>query len=226
MIDYEVELFEKIHLFRGLSHEELSTIREKLSMRRLKKNEIILREEDANKFMYIILRGRVKVIQTTEEGREIVLSIHGAGDTFGEVSLIDGKTAQARVVAVADSLIAIISKEDFYELYHSHSKVMDNLLMLFCARFRESIDNIKMLNLNNADQRMQMLFIKLMHHYGDPDAGGMALKIKLTHSDLANMSGLTRETVTRIMNKWQKDGLIEVKNRIIRLKPDFVKELS
>lgn len=226
MIDSEIEMFERIRLFRGLSPEEFAAIREKLSMRRLKKGEIILREEDANKFMYIILKGRVKVVQTTEEGREIVLSIHGAGDTFGEVSLIDGKTAQARVIAVADSLIAIISKEDFYELVHSHSKVLDNLLVLFCERFRESIDNIKMLNLNNADQRMQMLFIKLMHHYGEPEDDGVIVKIKLTHSDLANMSGLTRETVTRIMNKWQKDGIIEVRDRIVHLKSEFVKELS
>jgi CRP/FNR family transcriptional regulator len=222
----ETDILGRIPLFDNLDDSEIASIRDKMFMKRIKKGEIILREEDTNKFMYIILKGRVKVIQTTEDGKEIVLSIHGAGDTFGEVSLIDGKTTQARVMAVSDSLISIMSKEDFYILFRSHPKVLDNLLKLLCSRFRESVDCIKMLNLNNANQRMQMLFIKLMHEYGENQEEGVMLKIKLTHNDIANMSGLTRETVTRIMNRWQKDGYIEMQSRYIQLKPEFVRELA
>ncbi len=226
MLTSETEILEKIILFRNMSRSEINAIRDKMYMKRFKKGEIILREEDTNKFMYVILKGRVKVVQTTEEGKEIVLSIHSAGDTFGEVSLIDGKTSQAQVIAVVDSLISIISKEDFYELLKSQVKIMDNLLKLFCIRFRDCVDSIRMLSLNNAAQRIQMLFMKLMHAYGEAGPEGVTLKIRLTHSDIANMSGLTRETVTRIMNNLHKEGLIKTKSRFIHLNSDFVKELS
>ena len=148
------------------------------------------------------------------------------GDMFGEVSLIDGKTTQASVVAVSDSLISIISKEDFYLLLHSQTKILDSLLRMLCARFRENVESIKMLNLNNAAQRIQMLFLKLMHNYGEEDGDGITLKIKLTHNDIANMSGLTRETVTRIMMKWQKDGQITTTDKFIHLNDKFVAELN
>ncbi len=226
MIESETEILARIQLFKDLTREEIAAIRDKMFMRRFKKGEIILREEDTNKVMYIILKGRVKVVQTTEEGREIVLSLHSTGDTFGEVSLIDGKTTQARVAATADSLIAIVSKEDFYKMLHSQVKVLDNLLNLFCIRFRENLDSIKMLNMNNATQRVEMLFIKLVHQYGEEDAEGITLRIKLTHSDIANMAGLTRETVTRIMNRWHREGRIETRSRHIHLTTGFVKELS
>jgi len=221
----DYEMLEETALFRNLPHRDLTLIREKMSTRRFKKGEIILNEEDTNKYMYILLKGRVKAVQTTEEGREIVLGFHTSGDTFGEVSLIDGKTTQAQVIAVADSLISIISKEEFYNLYHTHPKILDNLLNLLCSRFRENTDVIKMLNMNNAAQRLQMLFIKLVHSYGEPDQEGILLKLNLTHSDLANMASLTRETVTRIMNRWQKEGYIEVQGRRIHIANSFIKKI-
>lgn len=209
-------------MFSRLTSEELSEIYSKLSIKRFKKNEVILHEEDTNKYMYIILKGRVKVVQTTEEGREIVLSIHESGDTFGEISLIDGMTSVARVMAATNSLVATISREDFNFLLFSHDKILQNLLHMLCARLRENVETIRMLNLSNAAQRIHMLFIKLAHDYGTKAEDGILLSIKLTHNEIANMTGLTRETVTRIMKKWQQEGHIRMKERKVFLKKEFL----
>ena len=219
---YKVESLRKISLFASLTPEELHQVREKFIIKSFKKNEVMLHEEHTNEYMYIILDGEAKVVNTTETGKEILITVHQTGDFFGELSLIDGKTAPAAVTAMKDSVTAIISKQDFYSLLFNQRKVLENLLQLFCSRIRESLKKIQILNFNNAAQRIKMLFLMLSETYGEKTEKGTILKIKLIHQDIADMVGLTRETVTRILDKWQRGGEIEIlKNRYILLRPEF-----
>jgi CRP/FNR family transcriptional regulator len=175
--------------------------------------------------MYIVLDGKVKVVQTTEDGKEILLAIHQSGDSFGEMSLIDGKTSPATVISTENSVAAIISKKDFYSILETQRKVLNNLLLLLCSRYRESWEKIQMLNYKNAAHRVKILFLMLSDKYGEKTTDGTILNIKLTHQEIAEMTGMTRETVTRVIDKWQKDGEIHVlKNRFIQLSPNFLTE--
>ena len=221
--NHRFESLSRIDLFSSLDSDELELAVEKMTVKSFKRGEVILYEEDANEFMYIILDGAVKIIQTTEDGREIVLAIHRSGDFFGELSLIDGRTSPASVVATRNSVTAIISKRDFLSLLYSQHKVLNNLLLILCSRFREAMGVIQMLNFNNAVQRVKMLFVMLCEKYGKEENGMKVLHIKLTHQGIADMAGMTRETVTRVLDRWQKDGDITVlKNKLIGLCPDFL----
>ena len=212
----------KIALFFSLTTEELHRIQEKVIIKNFKKNENILHAEFTSEFMYIILDGEAKVVQTTEKGKEILISMHQSGDFFGELSLIDGKTAPADVYATKNSTTAIISKRDFFSILSSQPKVLDNLLRILCSRIRESLKKIQMMNFNNAAQRIKMLFLMLSEDYGQSTPDGTVLNIRLIHQNIADMTGLTRETVTRILDRWQKSGEIKIlKNRFILLRPEF-----
>jgi len=219
------ELIKKTQLFSSLSDTEMDQVISKMVVRQFKKNETILYEEDTNEFMYVILLGKVKVIRTTEDGKEIILAIHPEGDFFGEMSLIDGKTTPASVISTEDSLIAIISKKDFSLIIFSQSRVTQNLLEILCSRLRKSWDIIQLLNFNNASQRTKMLFFMLSDDYGEKTAEGIVLNIKLTHQDISDMTGLTRETVTRVLDKLQKNNEITIlKDKYIRLSTTFLKK--
>ena len=221
-VDINIEILKKNSLFSSLTLKELIDIRGKIIFKNFSRNEIILREEQTSEFMYIILDGAAKVVQTTDAGKEIIMTMHKSGDFFGELSLIDGKTAPAAVRATKDSLIAIISKQEFFSLLLSQNKVLENLLKILCGRIRESMKKIQILNFNNAAQRIKMLFMMLSESHGDQVREGTILKIKLIHQDIADMTGLTRETVTRILDKWRKSGEIQIlKNKFILLKPEF-----
>lgn len=223
--NYKNEFLKKIQLFSSLTNTEIDGLVNKLVVKKFKKHETILYEEDTNEFMYIILLGKVKVIRMTEDGKEIILAVHQSGDFFGELSLIDGKTTPASVISTEDSLVAIISKKDFFSILLVQNKVMVSLLKIFCSRLRKCWDTIQLLNFNNASQRVKMLFIMLSEEYGKKSPEGMTLNIKLTHQDIAEMSGMTRETITRIVDKWQKSGDITVlKNKFIRLNPGFIQK--
>jgi CRP-like cAMP-binding protein len=160
-------------------------------------------------------------VKATEEGKEIILAIHHSNELFGEVSLIDGKTSPATVLATENSLVAIISKSDFYVLLHQR-KVLDTLLGILCERLRESWKRIHILNSKNAIQRIKMLLIILSYNKGEKTPEGLVINYKLTHQDIADMAGLTRETVTRVLDKLQKDGEVAVlKNKFIRMNSSF-----
>lgn len=208
-----------------MSDSDLDQIINKMLVKQFKKNETILYEEDTNEFMYIILMGKVKVIRTTEDGKEIILAIHQSGSFFGEMSLIDGKTAPASIIATEDSLIAIISKKDFFAIIFAQHKVVSNLLQILCSRLRKSWDTIQLLNFNNATQRTKTMFLMLSEEYGEKTSEGTILNIKLTHQDISDMTGLTRETVTRVIDKLQKNEEISIlKNKYILLSNKFLQK--
>ncbi len=217
-----IESLKATALFSELTTSELQRIQGNIVIKNFKKDEIILHEENTNEFMYIILDGEAKVVQTTDGGKEIIMTLHQRGDSFGELSLIDGKTAPAAVCATKDSVTAIISKDDFYAIVLSQNKILKNLLRILCSRLRECMGKVQLLNFNNAAQRIKMLFLMLSDSYGEKGREGTLLKIKLIHQDIADMTGLTRETVTRILDRWQKNGEIQVrKNKYILLTPEF-----
>lgn len=219
---YEIESLKKIELFASLTTDELRLVKERILIKTFKKNEVILHEENTSEYMYVILEGEAKVIQVTGEGKGIIVTIHRSGDFFGELSLIDGKTAPATVKATRDSVTAIISKADFYFLIYGQKKVLENLLHILSFRLRESWKKIQLLNFNDAAQRVKMLFLLLAETYGKETPRGTQLSIKLIHQDIADMTGLTRETVTRVLDRLQKAGEIEIlANKFIQLKPEF-----
>jgi len=222
----KIEFLQSIQLFSSLTGAELQQIAGKIRIEEFRKNEIVLREEDTNEYMYIIIDGQVKVTQATEDGKEIILAIHKTLEFFGEISLIDGKTAPATVQASEDSFIAFIAKKDFYALLISQSKVLEKLLQILCSRLRDSWRRIYLLNFKHASDRVRTLFLSLSLENGSKTPEGIVLNLRLTHQEIADMTGLTRESVTRVLDKLQKDGEITVlKNKRICLSHKFVKNV-
>jgi len=224
MPDNKTKLIRNIDIFSPLTDEELTQIEQMFTIKKFKKNEIILYEEDTNEYMYAILSGRVKVFKTTVDGKEIILAVHATGEFFGEISLIDGKTEPATVMATEDSIIALISRKNFYTLMLKNEKITQNLLLIMCQRFRNAWKKIQVLNFNNAAQRIKILFMLLMEQHGKRVSDGIILDLKLTHQEIADMSGLSRETVTRVLDRWKGEGLIKIiRKKNIKLSPEFLK---
>jgi CRP/FNR family transcriptional regulator len=177
--------------------------------------------------MYMLLSGKVKVVQVMEDGKESIRAIHKTGDSFGELSLLDCKTSPAMVVAMEDTTAAIISKENFFTILYNQRKVLDNLLQMFCFRLRDSWERFQMVNFKNAAQRVVMVLHQQSSEQSEKTAEGIVLKDRFTHQVIADMVSLNRETVTRVIDKLQKDGAITIrKDKKIVLHPSFFKAAS
>ena len=123
------ELLRKIPFFSDLSSSELVGLEQLLKTQIYAKREIILDEEDTPNFMYIIFSGKVRVVLLSEEGKEHIITIHKRGDYFGEMSLFDGKTSPATVIAVEESEIGLLAKADFESFIVQNKRVLQLVAM-------------------------------------------------------------------------------------------------
>jgi len=220
----KLEYLKQIDLFSSLGTEDLLQVGSKIVVKQFKKNEIILFRGDTNNYIYIIFDGEVKVSQSTEDGKEIILFIHQAGEIFGETSLVDRGNSPALIAATKDTFCAIISMKDLYSIMFNYNDILERLIHILSSRLCQSWELIQMLNSNHAPQRVKTLLMMLAKRYGKNAREETILNIRLTHQSIANMTGLTRETVTRVIDVWQRNGDISTKNKLIQLNPAFMQQ--
>jgi CRP/FNR family transcriptional regulator, cyclic AMP receptor protein len=212
-----------IPLFAPFSDEELSTVQEIITQKQFRKNSIILSEEETNEYMYIVFSGRIKVIQISDEGKEQILVIRKKGDYFGEMSILDGKTQPATVVAMEDSTIGLISRNNFESILLKNEKVLNQIIYMLCERLRESWFMLRVLSFDDAENRVRAVLNHVGSQYGVKDLRGFIIPLKLTHQEIADYASLARETVTRLLSRFSQAGEIEIlENKNIVLKPSFV----
>jgi CRP/FNR family transcriptional regulator, cyclic AMP receptor protein len=222
-----IPVLRSIPFFAGLADEEISHLNQIISRKSFSKNKIILMEEDTANYMYIIFSGKVKVIQLSRDGREKILTHHKKGDFFGEMALIDGKTSPATIMAVEDTDIGLITKADFETYILKNEKVLRELTTMLCMRLRESWLMIRVLSFADAEQRVRATLKLLSTQYGVNDLQGTIITLKLTHRDIASYSSVSRETATRLLDRFSKDGEIEIlDSKNIRIRPSFLKKTT
>jgi len=225
MTEKNAAYLKQAHLFSDLTDEELLAIADRVTLRECHKGQVILSEEDTNKYMYSVLEGGVKAYYVTEDGRESIVAFHGAGESFGEVSLIDQQTTPATVAAVEKSVLMIISRDDFFDIILHQPKAMNRLLLLLVGRLRQSWGQIRLLHFKDASNRIKASMQVMADERGEQHGNSILLKLRLTHQNIADMTGLTRETVTRVIDRWKKSGLISLdENRYLLLHEVFFKE--
>lgn len=203
-------IIKNVPIFSELSDEETERIERIIIKKNFFKDQIVLFEEDTANYMYIVYAGKVRIVKQSREGREQIITIHKKNDYFGEMSLLDGKTAPATVIAHEDAVIGLLSKYDFEQHLLSHEKIRGKIIDLLCAHLRDSWAMIKILSFDNAEQRIMAVLDRMHELYGVVDARGGIINVKLTHQQIANYASVTRETVTRVLNRLEKEAAIQV----------------
>jgi CRP/FNR family transcriptional regulator len=216
------DVIKRISLFAYLTQEELSHLGKIIVEKHFAKNEVILLEQDTPNYMYIIYSGKVKVTQISVDGKEHILAIHKKGDFFGEMSLLDRKTSPATVVAMEDSYIGLLSKNDFDRFFLKDPRLLNEVVSLLCSRLREAWLMLKVLSFAGAEDKVRAVLKLISLHDGVQDARGTIINFRLTHNDIAGYASVSRETVTRIIDRFITNDEIElIENKYILLKPVF-----
>jgi len=212
----KVELIRQVPLFSTLTDDEFNQLAHIFVIRAYRKNQIIFLEEETGNYMYLVLSGKVKVSKAGSGGKETILAIHRAGDFFGEMSLLDGKTAPATVSAMEDAKIISVSGADFHKYLMRNERVMLQIINVLCARLRQ-VWQTQSLSSSTADARIRMGIYQLAKKHGIRDAHGTIIDLKITHQELADMVGTSRETVTRVLARLREQGIIEIEQRRMTL---------
>jgi CRP/FNR family cyclic AMP-dependent transcriptional regulator len=208
----KVDQIRRVPLFSTLTDEEFRSLEHIFILRSYRRNQVIFVEEETGSYMYLVLSGKVKVAKTSSSGRETILAIHKTGDFFGEMSLLDGQTAPATVSAMEDSKIISVSGRDFHRHLMHNEKVLLQIINVLCARLRQ-VWQTQSLSSSKADARIRMGIYELAKRHGVQDARGTIIDLKITHQELAEMVGTSRETVTRVIAHLREKGIVEVEQR-------------
>jgi CRP/FNR family transcriptional regulator, cyclic AMP receptor protein len=212
----KVDLIRKVPLFSTLTDAEFDKLAHIFVTRAYRKNQIIFMEEETGSYMYLVLSGKVKVSKSGSAGKETILAIHRTGDFFGEMSMLDGKTAPATVSAIEDSKIISVSSTDFHKYLLHNEKVMLQIIQVLCSRLRQ-VWKTQSQSSSSAESRIRMGIYELAQKHGIRDAHGIIVDLKITHQELAEMVGTSRETVTRALTRLREEHIIEVEDRRITL---------
>ncbi len=213
----DMEFLRNVSLFESLNEEELKALSELTFTRNFGKDGIIILAEEEGDTLFIIKEGQVKVSIVSEEGREVILSLLGPGAVFGELSLLDGKPRSANVVATGETSLVMLRRSDFVQLIYKTPQIATALLAELATRLRKTDRQIEGLALLDVTSRISETLLQLATDQGKETSEGITIESRPTHQELANMSGTTRETVSRVLKRLEKQGYINCAGRKITI---------
>lgn len=196
-------------LFASFNGDELEALVKCGRVASVKAREVAYHKGAPGSQMFAILRGGVKVVSLSDEGKEVIFAILPASEVFGEMSLLDGQGRTATVYALVDSELLVLDRQDFIPFLERNPSAAIKLLVALCKRLRatdEMVEDIVFLDLQS---RLAKKLLGLATEHGRPGpAGSTVIACKLSQTELANMVGTSRESVNRQMRLWEDAGLI------------------
>jgi CRP-like cAMP-binding protein len=206
-----VALLQKIGLFSDLSAQELDTLSRSLRVRRFARGEVVCHRDDPGNALYVIEEGFVKIGLTSPDGREVILTLMGPGDFFGELALLDGEARSADVTAVEPTGVLMLQRDFFLQFLEAHPGASPRLLAALTRQIRRLTNQVYDSTFFDLQTRLARALLKL------PNAGKDNTRtVRMTQTQLGAVVGATRESV----NKWL--GFFEDRRLIQREKGGVV----
>ena len=209
----KIKLLQSVALFWDLKKEELGYISEKMVSRKYESGNYIFMEESDGEQCFFVVKGSVKVTRLSKEGREVILAMLNHGDFFGEMSLLDGESRSANVIALEKTEVLTLNRKDFLIVLHEYPKIAIQLLKELASRLRKSDRHIASLSLSDAEKRIALCIIRFADERGIIRNGRVTIAKIPIQQDIANMAGTSRETVSRALTVLEKEQLIERSGR-------------
>ena len=219
----EQELLRTVPIFSELSDGDIASLGRLSSRRHYPKDSVVFFENEPGDSLFMILEGRVKVTILGDDGREIILSILGPGDFFGEMSLLDDEPRSATAIAAEESELLLLARDDFQSFVSENRTIMGALIRVLASRLRHANQQISTLALLDVYGRVASVILEMANDEGKRLRDGRVSMRRATHQEIANRIGTTRETVTRMLKDLERHGLIHVAGKKMVLEPGFEK---
>jgi CRP/FNR family transcriptional regulator, cyclic AMP receptor protein len=203
-----------IALFSGLDETEIAAVSALAVTRSFAKNTLIICEGDTSDSLYVVLRGKVKVFLSDEEGKEVTLNTQLEGEYFGELAILDEAPRSASVVTMEETKLAVLSKSAFEQCMVQHPSIALTVMRGMARRLRDLTENVRSLALMDVYGRVARLLLEMSEDAGEHKV----IRQRLTQRDIASMVGASREMVSRILRDLTVGGYISIENKIITIK--------
>jgi CRP/FNR family transcriptional regulator, cyclic AMP receptor protein len=200
-------------LFSGFSESELAFLLERISPRKFSPGQLVFSEGDPCAGLYVVESGSIRIFKSSAGGREQVLSIEGPGGSVAELPVFDGGNYPASAIAIEDTVLLFVSKQDFHALCIAHPEVALKVLRVVGARLRKLVGIIEELSFTTVRHRLSAYLLRLAQKEGKTVAQGVEVTLPSNNQELAAQIGTVRELVSRNLSRLQAEGVLKIDGR-------------
>lgn len=218
---------QKFDLFRSLSDDDLDAVLRDATSTLLKENEAVFRQGDAADRFFVLLQGRLKVSQTTPDGEQVIVRYVNPGDVFGIARAVGRSHFPASTVAVQESLILTWPSTAWDSLVATSPQFASRAIQTVGQRLQDAHSRIRELSTEEVEQRVARALVRLVKQSGEQTDEGMQINFPITRQDIAEMTGSTLHTVSRLLSAWAGQGIIRSGRRRITVSaPERLLEIA
>lgn len=207
----------KVSLLAEAGPEVLARLSERVEMREVRRREVVYLPGDASRSVFFVCGGRVKICKVTRDGKSLTLGYCGPSEMFGESCLVGVAARTEMAEAVENALLAEIDRGDFERALAVHPALAVGVARHVIARRHDLENKLEALVFRDVSAKLAEQLIKLADEYGVDDARGKLVAMKITHQELANLIGSTRETVSLTLSQFKRKRLIVTEGRKVIL---------
>lgn len=211
----KIQSLKNVPIFSSLSEQHLEELAEIVLEKTYRKNQVIFDQGDPGSSLIVIKSGLVKISLVDSNNHEFIIKTFSVNDFFGEMSLLDGGSRSATATAVEDTHAFIIFRQNFISLIQKTPSMALGMLTELSDRLRTTTENISNLTFFDAYGKVAQCLLSLADKLGKREEDGVTLQLTLSRQELANMSGLSRETFARILKEFQVRGCLKVQGKKI-----------
>jgi len=209
------ELLRKVPLLTGLTDADREALAAAVARRRYRKGDIVMQKDEPGHALFIVERGSVRIYVPSAQGNDLILAVLGPGDFFGDLSLLDGRPRSASAAVSTDTTLLMLERSDFIALITRRPAAAMAVLEAVAGRLRETDEMASDLAFLDVAGRLAKRLLDLASAYGVERGSGVLIDLPVTQEELANMIGVTRESVNRTISDFRALGLISNQGRRI-----------
>lgn len=193
--------------------EDLKKLSDARNVRFYKKKENIYSEDGYPRWVYFVVKGKVKTYKTNEQGKELITGLYKEGDFFGYLSLLEECQYKDSAAALEDSQVCMIPKEDFFSLIYKNAEVSRKFIKILSNNLQEREEQLIRIAYNSVRKRVAEALITLATRYKKNNETSFSMNI--SREDLANLAGTATETTIRTLSDFKEEGLVDIKGGTI-----------
>ena len=222
MSERSIQLLGRIELFSELGEDELRSVGEVAQVLNLPRDTRIFDSGDPPDALYVVASGKVNIVITSSDGKELILAVLGAGQVFGEMGLLDSAPRSAAAITASPAELVSIARDDFEKLLDRQPPLARKLLNIMSQRLRRANAKMESLAYMDVAGRLARYFLDLARDHGQSLGNGWVVIRRPTHADIAHSIGTSRETVSRIINDFESQLGMVNKGRFTYIREDLL----
>ncbi len=208
-------------LFEGLDKEDFYSICPGAMNKAVLKGQYLFRQGEHDHAVYLIKSGKLKLIQNTEEGREIIINIIGPGDVLGETALFQEQEMTFSAVAIEDVRLCAFNRSDLEMIVQRNPEFAVKIISHLARKLNAAMQQVSEVSGASVKEKLLRLLLRLANEYGKITSDMTIIELKITQQEMGSMIGASRVKVSQVLRELKAAGILGNNGKYYMIKTDF-----